>query len=49
MYDNLKAFLREGYIVILTDEHPMTGMPTYRFESKSDNTRPTSFHRVSLN
>lgn len=49
MYDNLKASLREGYIVILTDEHPMTGMPTYCFESKSDNTHPTSFHRVSLN
>lgn len=46
MYNNLKQSVNEGYVVILTDPHRMTGMPTYCFESKPDNTHPSSMHRV---
>lgn len=48
MYDNLKKALSEGYVILLSDEHKMTGMPTYCFESKTDNTHPSSMHRVKL-
>ena len=45
MYKNLKRCVEEGYIVILTDVHPMTGMPTYCFEAKADSTHPSSMYR----
>jgi hypothetical protein len=45
---NLLESLSDGYIILLNDNHPMTGMPTYCFESKSDNTHPSSFHRVRI-
>lgn len=48
METNLKNCLSEGYIIILTDLNPRSGMPTYQFESKTDNTHPSSMHRVRL-
>lgn len=48
MKNNLLNALSEGHIVLLTDRHPMSKMPTYCFESKADNTNPSSFHRVKL-
>lgn len=48
MYENLKKCLEEGYIIILTDVHHLTGMPTYCFESKADSTHPSSMHRKIL-
>jgi hypothetical protein len=48
MNENLKRCLTEGYIIILTDLHSMSGMPTYCFESKADNTHPSSMHRKRI-
>ena len=46
MYNNIEQSINEGYVIILTDPHKLTGMPTYCFESKPDNTHPSSMHRV---
>ena len=48
MNENLKECLTQGYIIILTDLHRMSGMPTYCFESKADNTHPSSMHRKRI-
>jgi hypothetical protein len=48
MYDNFKKALSEGHTILLTDEHRLTGMPTYCFESKTDKTHPSSMNRVKL-
>jgi len=48
MLNNLKECLTEGYIIILTDLHRYSGMPTYCFESKADNTHPSSMHRKRI-
>lgn len=48
IYNNLKNSLAQGYIIILTDAHKFSGFPTYCFESKPDNTHPSSMHRVKL-
>jgi hypothetical protein len=45
----LKESLEEGYIILATDAHPLTGMFTYCFETKDkNNMHPSSFHRVRL-
>lgn len=47
--DNMRKSLAQGYTIVATDEHPMSGLPTYCFESKDkDNQHPSSFHRVRL-
>jgi hypothetical protein len=47
--DNMRNSLAQGYIIIATDEHELSGLPTYCFESKDpNNTHPSSFHRVRL-
>lgn len=48
MKNNFLQSLSEGSILLINDNHPMTGLPTYCFESKADNTHPSSFHRVKL-
>jgi hypothetical protein len=47
MVKNIKESLNNGEIVIATDIHPMSGCPTYCFETKDPNCEhPSSFHRV---
>jgi len=46
--DNMRKSLAQGHIIVATDEHRMSGLPTYCFESKEDNQHPSSFHRVRL-
>ena len=46
--DNMRNSLAQGYIIVATDEHRMSGLPTYCFESQKDNQHPSSFHRVRL-
>jgi hypothetical protein len=48
MRRNLIQSFEEGYKIILTDIHPRSGFPTYCFESESDNTHLSSFHRQRL-
>jgi hypothetical protein len=49
MGENMKKSLSEGYVIIATDEHPLTKSPTYCYESKDpNNTHPSSFHRLRL-
>lgn len=45
----LKEALSEGEIIIATDEHPLSGMFTYCYETKDKtNIHPSTFHRVKL-
>jgi hypothetical protein len=47
--ENLKQNLKEGRIILVTDEHPLTQQPTYCFETTDvNNNHPSSFHRVRL-
>ncbi len=46
MYNNLEDCVNEGYTVLLTDNHHLSGMPTYCFENKDNSTHPSSFNRV---
>lgn len=49
MGENMRKSLAQGYTIVATDEHPLSGLPTYCFESKDkDNQHPSSFHRVRL-
>ena len=48
VYDNIKNSLIEGYIILFTDAHQLSGFPTYCFESKPENTHPSSIHRLRL-
>jgi hypothetical protein len=46
MYNQMFKSLESGMVVLATDEHPMTRMPTYCFESNKDSLHPSSIHRV---
>lgn len=47
MYKSLERSLNEGYIILLTDVHPLTKMPTYCFEETDQtNTHTSCFFRV---
>ncbi len=47
MIGNLKRALKEGHIIILTDENRI-GFPTYCFENTTNSTHPSSYNRVRL-
>lgn len=44
--ENWKRSLDEGRILLITDEHPMSGFPTYCFESTKDSTHVNSLIRL---
>ena len=49
MGEHMKNALEEGHIIVATDEHRVSGHPTYCYEAKDkDNQHPSSFHRVRL-
>ena len=49
MGQNMRNALEQGYTIIATDEHPLSKLPTYCYETKDKNdTHPSSFHRVRL-
>ncbi len=49
MGQNMRDALAQGYTIIATDEHPLSKLPTYCFETKDPNNQhPSSFHRVRL-
>lgn len=48
MRNNFLQSLKDGYTLIINDNHPMTGLPTYCFENTNGSTHPSSFNRVRL-
>lgn len=48
MIGNWKRSLKEGRIIIATDEHHASGLPTYCFENTTDSTHIGSFNRVRV-
>ena len=47
LVDNWKRDLKEGYIILVTDESRI-GLPTYCFENTTGSTHPSSFNRVKI-
>ena len=53
IYNNMAVSLSEGLIIVATDEHPISGFPTYCFETHEDededeDIHPTAIIRVKL-
>ena len=49
MLNPMKECLEEGRIIIATDAHPLSGFPTYCFETTDkNNTHPQCYHRLKL-
>lgn len=48
LLNDMLRSLSDGLIIIATDEHWMSGHPTYCFESPEGSTHPSSFIRVKL-
>jgi len=48
MAKDFEKYLAEGEILLATDENPMSGFPSYCFQSDKSNTHVCAFHRVQL-
>jgi len=48
MQANWSKSIAEGRILIATDEHPMTGFPTYCFEHQSGEEHPSDMNRLKV-